>query len=160
MAQRGIRIKGLNELKSALANYPRITAPHIQMAITRSLLRVERLGKQLAPIDTGRLRNSFTTDIKPLRGELEPRVNYAVAIHEGTRPHWPNWRPGSPLADWSRRHGIPAYLVARKISRRGTKARPFLKNALDRNIGNIEFEFAKALNDTNREIAKRVNSAP
>lgn len=155
-----VRIRGLKELQNLLGRYAQISAPHIQEAISKSLLQIEREGKKAAPVDTGRLRNSFVTEIKPLRGEVGPNVDYALSVHEGTRPHWPNWRPGSPLADWSRRHGIPAYLVARKISRKGTKPNPFLSKAVKSSVRKIESFFDQALEKTHRDIARKVNSAP
>jgi hypothetical protein len=35
--------------------------------------------------------------------------------------HWPPWGPGTDLERWAVERGIPPYLVARKISRVGTK---------------------------------------
>lgn len=158
MAQIKIQIKGLRQLQRALERYPKIAAPHIQKAIGRSLLRIERVAKQKAPKDTGRLVGHEWMSLQPLSGKLEPRVDYAAAVHEGTRPHWPNWRPGSPLADWSRRHGIEPYLVARAISRKGTKARPFLREAVEGNVRQVETEFEIALDATMRDIARQVNT--
>jgi hypothetical protein len=39
---------------------------------------------------------------------------------DDTRPHWAPWGPGTALSNWSIAHGIPPFLVARKISRFGT----------------------------------------
>jgi hypothetical protein len=51
---------------------------------------------------------------------LRNSVPHWIFREEDTRPHWPPWGPGSDLARWSEERGIPAFLVARKISRVGT----------------------------------------
>lgn len=38
-----------------------------------------------------------------------------------TRPHWAPFGPGSDIAQWAAEHGIPAFLVARKIAQEGTQ---------------------------------------
>lgn len=37
------------------------------------------------------------------------------------RAHWVPFGPGTPLWQWAQAHNIPAFLVARKIAREGTK---------------------------------------
>ena len=63
---------------------------------------------------------------------------YIRFVEEGTRPHWP---PLAPLAYWAaRKFGYPVgspeakragYLVARKISRVGTKGQHFVEKTAD-----------------------------
>lgn len=97
-------------------------------------------------------------------------VPYAIFRHEGTRPHWP---PQIAIQQWVIRKGIikmenkpitrsrlrsgkkssvdsatkqiisTAFLIARKISRRGTTGLPFMKMALNQNISWIQGELAK-----------------
>jgi HK97 gp10 family phage protein len=111
-------------------------------AMTRSVLAIEGDAKGLVPVDTGNLRRSITHDVSAQAGGVVGRVGtnvpYARYVEEGTSPHWP---PVSALAGWAGRHGIPAFLVARAISRRGTKAKPYLKPALQKNLAAIDREF-------------------
>ena len=95
-------------------------------------------------------------------------VPYAIFRHEGTRPHWP---PIEAIQKWVVQKGLVlspvnkpaslrglraggkkaqrlvdesqtiAFLIARKISRMGTTGLPFLRMALDQNIGWITKEF-------------------
>jgi hypothetical protein len=81
------------------------------------------------PEDTGKLKNAIDDEVSIGRDKtvtltvaadssVKPVVVASVA--GGTKPHWPPWGPGSELAAWAKRKGIPVFLVARAISRRGT----------------------------------------
>lgn len=100
--------------------------------LLRRGLRVQNRAKDLAPVDEGRLRADTRAelgrDAKGLVCRIGTTVEYALPVHEGSRPHWP---PPGALDRWARMHGMSSgFLVARAISRRGTKARPFLRDAL------------------------------
>lgn len=105
--------------------------------LQRRVLRVHGRAARLCPVDTGRLRSSIRwtigQDNRGLVGIVGTDVHYAPYVHNGTRPHFP---PPGAMQPWARRHGFPpgaagAFLVARAISRRGTKPRPFLARALE-----------------------------
>jgi hypothetical protein len=80
------------------------------------------------PKASGKLRNAIGDQVEVDKleviltvaadGSVKPVVVASVA--HGTKPHWPPWGPGSALAAWAAQKGIPAFLVARAISRRGT----------------------------------------
>jgi hypothetical protein len=63
-------------------------------------------------------------------------IKYAVFVHEGTRPHFP---PAEPIKKWAyKKLGLrgqeldsATYLIQRKISKKGTKAQPFMKIVFD-----------------------------
>jgi len=61
---------------------------HIKKALNNAIMKsaflVERESKRVAPVDTGRLRSSIFTIIEPLKATVQPRVNYAIFVHEGT----------------------------------------------------------------------------
>lgn len=111
-------------------------------AMERSVVKVEADAKTLAPVDTGNLRRSITHDVAAQAGgavgKVGTNVPYGRYVEEGTSAHWP---PVSALAGWAARHGIEPFLVARAISRRGTKARPYLRPALAKNLSAIDAEF-------------------
>ena len=94
---------------------------------------VEVAAKRNCPVDEAQLRNSSEIDVQegpngPV-GTVTFTAPYALFVHEDTRPHWP---PINALERWASRHGFPnAYLVARAISRHGTKGVPFLWDALN-----------------------------
>ena len=47
---------------------------------------------------------------------------------EDTDAHWPPWGEGTPLDQWAMTHGIPTFLVARKIATYGTKGNHIVGN--------------------------------
>lgn len=53
---------------------------------------------------------------------------YAAFVEYGTRPHTP---PVSALQGWADRHGIPVWLVVRKIQREGTEPRFMWRDTFD-----------------------------
>lgn len=112
-------------------------APMLQ-AMRQAALYVTRDARKFAPVDTGRLRASINPEIRVMSGDLVgvvgSNVEYAPHVELGTRPHWP---PLAALEPWARRHGLNAYLVARAIARRGTKAHYFLLKAYMQNRDTI-----------------------
>lgn len=79
---------------------------------------------------------------------VKPGVNYAVFVHEGTRPHFP---PLAPLETWVRRKlkktGPEAEEIARRIQRHigfhGTKPFPFFRIAEKKYRGEILKQIGK-----------------
>jgi len=142
-------------LKTALQNFPKTVAPYLRRASQTAAFEIERESKIKAPVDTGRLRASIATSLgvanMGITSIVQTNVNYAAAVHEGTKPHWP---PIAQLEGWSKRHGIPAFLVARAISRRGTKAQPFMKEAVDKNIGRISDIFHTEISSAMDAVAR------
>lgn len=57
----------------------------LEIAVKKATFLVERESKIRAPVDTGRLRSSIQTEIRPLTATIYPTVNYALFVHEGTR---------------------------------------------------------------------------
>ena len=111
-----------------------LTGGPMVQTMRNATLMVHRSARINAPVDTGRLRASITPSVtataESIKGVVGSNVTYAPYVELGTRPHWP---PVSALEPWARRHGTSAYLVARAISRRGTKARKFLQRAFEEN---------------------------
>ena len=59
----------------------------VSQELERTALRIERQSKELAPVDTGDLRRSITTDGGGLSYEVGTNLEYAEYIEEGTSPH-------------------------------------------------------------------------
>ena len=89
-------------------------------------------------VDTGRLRASITPSVSAgsniVQGVVGSNLDYAPYVEHDTRPHWP---PIDALQLWAERHNTSAFLVARAISRRGTKGKKFLGRAVDKGIGKV-----------------------
>jgi hypothetical protein len=140
-----LRLEGADELERALLNSPAVLRSTQQQAMTQSLLLIEADARRNVRQDTRRLMNSIThrqrATPRGLIGEAGPSAGYGIHVERGTRPHWP---PRAPLEGWSRRHGIPVFLVQRAIARKGTRARPFLLPAFRKNAEAIVRLFAAA----------------
>jgi len=120
-----------------------------------------------APFDTGLLRGhiSYEVDVQST-DDWVARVgvqreggadNYALYVHEGTRPHY---APMDAIKAWAARKSrggsdFPWFAIWLKIAKEGTEAKPFLMDAIESTKGEympvIEQEYKKAL----IEYAKR-----
>ncbi len=114
------------------AQAPGVVGEELRRGMREAVLTAEREVVERTPVDEGRLRNSIVTDILGQGADLvgvvmTQQVPYAAVVELGSRPHWP---PRQPLEGWVKRVlGVPAtearrvaFLVARAISKRGTKA--------------------------------------
>lgn len=84
---------------------------------------------------TGDLRKSITSEVRrelnSIHLQFGTNQEYAVFVHEGTRPHMP---PEKPIRQWVvKKLGVPAQEVDRvtaavrwKIFKKGTEGKPFL----------------------------------
>jgi len=150
-----LTIKENKILKKALTDPVTYRQP-IDGFLRKAGFTVEGRAKKRAPVDTGRYRSSIKTEVQELRSIIGSNLVYAPFIEFGTRPHWP---PLSALQPWARRHGFPrgrtgAFLVARAIARRGTKAQKVMTTSLKDSLGDIE----RLLKDTARDIQRRFKS--
>lgn len=127
------RVRSININQAAvqrLASDPR-TPTYRQM--TRIGRAVQSTAQQLAPVDTGRLRQSGDTQMRPGRGSLVARVGFYVRhawwVHEGTGIYGPRRTPITPrrarVLAWRGRGG---WRYARSV--RGMRPRPFLRRAV------------------------------
>jgi hypothetical protein len=87
----------------------------------------------------GNLIGSFAVTVAPgllpRKVTISNNAEYAPYLEKGTRPHWP---PISAITPWAVIHNWNPYLLARHISRVGTKAHPFLEPALRDSMGDIK----------------------
>ena len=140
-----LRLEGADRLSAALRRAPETVTAEQARAMTASLLLVEGDARRNVRQDTRRLMNSIThrqrQQGRSLVGQVGPSARYGLYVERGSRPHFP---PVAALAGWARRHGVSPYAVQRAISRRGTRARPFLAPAFTKNAARIVRLFAQA----------------
>lgn len=135
-----LTIKGVNE---TIGNLNQIqTGIGSERPMQKAVQIVTRDAKANTPVDQGVTRASITPSVasrgSEVMGIVGSNLKSALWAEKGTRPHWP---PLVAIEPWARRHGMSAYLVARAISRRGTKAHHMLERALDDNQRRIIQEF-------------------
>ncbi len=120
-----------------LRQAPDITRQEMTVSVQEILLLLEREIKDATPVGVGGaagLRGSIThalmgtafTGGLGVAGKVFTPAPHGLPVELGTKPHWP---PIEPLVDWvHHKLGVPvaeargvAFLVARKISRKGTE---------------------------------------
>jgi len=147
-----VQITGLQEL-IAKCVAPVHAAP-VRKAFTDSALDLEAKAKSLTPRKTGNLQRSILhrIDSAPIptfaevgllgggpAGPLGQR--YGVYVHEGTAPHEIRPKRAKALFWRGARHPV------RSVHHPGTRAQPFLRNALTALHGRIQSYFDRAARD-------------
>lgn len=139
-----IEIQGFNELVAWSEKYPAISEKHVNLAISRALVRVLGEEKRQAPVHTGNLRDNWRLDIGRFQGRLASNAPYARDLHDGSPLS--KFPTGQQLKAWAAKKGLNPYAVAKSIAKRGHLiANPFFKRAVSEQQANINIEFKKAL---------------
>ena len=147
----------------------RIEGPHLEGVPEAVMAEVEQelwlIGKEIEALAVkylddnninynADLRNSITSEVEKTLGKMElrvgPNVDYAIFVHEGTRPHWP---PKNVIRKWVvRKLGLKGadadratFFIRRKIARVGTPPRPFMLEALNAHKKLIARRIAQAV---------------
>lgn len=125
----------LPELASQMRKAPDVIMRHVDLAVQRAAIEGSRAAKDAAPKFLSTLANSIGTQ-KLGQGShrIIARANYARHVEEGAGPG--GAPPIEALRRWIRLKGITgraatserdlAFLIQRKIRRRGTPAQPFM----------------------------------
>ena len=140
-------------------NGARIVMDETREGITRSVIQIEADAKRLVPTDTHTLQRSLTHEVTSRGNDVTGRAGsnlvYAPVVEYG-RSAGAAMPPPDALLGWMRRHGIDAaaaFAVARAIGRRGTRPRPYLKPALDKNRPAITREMTAVLKRISARLA-------
>ncbi len=139
--QFSFRLVGLSQLQSKLTKA--LTQSPINDGIKKLVLFVERETKKETPVDIGRLRSGVTHQLGDYVGIVGTAVPYGAFVEYGTKPHFP---PVAAVQGWANRHGAVAFLVARGISRHGTKAHHMFQKGMEKTNARIG-EFLKGIGD-------------
>lgn len=121
----------------------------LNRAIEKSILAIESDAKKMAPVNKsptvtgGTLRQSIRSLMTgPARGVVMATADYALYVHEGTRPHTIRVRRRKVLANRRAKQ-----FFGKVVQHPGTKAQPFLQQAVDRNRTFIETQFNQAVKE-------------
>ena len=143
----GLSSRALDTLQRGLDKAPELTNQVLMAAMTEATMLLEREVKEAIPRGaTGITAGSITGDVfstpAGVLGVVGSSQPSAVFVELGTRPHMP---PVAALVPWVRSvlglaekeaQGV-AFLIARKIARKGTRAqRPFART-LEANQGQL-----------------------
>ncbi len=168
-----IEIQGLNELRQAFRDYPKISEPILQraMAATGAIFAKHTLKNDPVPFRTGFLLQSFRSTTGRLQSRWSPTAFYAPFVEFGTSPHdifpvnarvlaWTIGGGGAYAAAASGRSyyraGKGTAHFAAYVHHPGTKPKPFMGRIAAKATPDINKLFVQALDMINREIVKRV----
>lgn len=143
------------QVERMLKKAPALTRRRLGQIVERGAIEVQREMRVAAPVAvTGDLRRSvkYTFNATSLSAVIEPEAKYAAAVENGARPHWPPYRAGTPLAQWAKKKGMNAYLLARSIAKKGTKPHPFVKPTYDKMKPTIERNLQQGVAQLAREL--------
>lgn len=146
-----LKIENLDKLLNALKQYPLISERWIQKAIEAAIAEIQKASiKGVLPWKSGRLAQSFGEGIRfgRLWGKIGPTVNYAVMVHEGTRPHIIEAKNKKVLAD--KKAGL---IFGRVVHHPGTKPNRFMERIAEKASPAIQKHFTLALDKIVNEIA-------
>ncbi len=159
-----IDLGGFQQLAGQFKAAPEIALQELQKAMAEADMLLKRLVQDALPTATGTLRASvFGVERATETGVIglvgSPLI-YAPPVELGTRPHFP---PIEPLVDWVKlKLGVPekdargvAFLVARKIARKGTGATHVFKLSFERGEQQVRDMFARALGRIAQRIIER-----
>lgn len=125
-----IKIEGLEELNRALG---RVSQPELSQRLRQTMKAATNITKQtarsLVPADTGALKRSISDEViyrggTDIEGVVEPKERYAMPVEKGARPHFV---PVGSLERWAKKRGINPWALAMSISKKGTKAQPYIE---------------------------------
>lgn len=129
----------ISRARDAVGRIPAEVERAVEVHLARGAEEVARDAKRNAPKAFSNLVNSIRAErVGALHYQVVEGMNYGRAVEEGTGPHFPN--PDN-LRPWVERVlGVrgkeardKAFLIARAISRRGTRAQPYMQPAAEAN---------------------------
>lgn len=152
MADLRLTIKNADVIERAFKQAPAIARQEIGKVVSKSLDDIHSDALKNAPVNKqsggGNLRQSIKKRMtSQLSGIIEVLANYAVYVHEGTSPHIIRTRSAKVLASKKTNQ-----VFGKVVHHPGTKARPFLQDAIDKNEGQINRNLLSAAKDIINKI--------
>lgn len=133
-----------------LQTAPQIVQEEVYPALHQALQLLEREIKDLTPVGVygaAGLHGSVTSELRGspvdgLLGKVFSLMKHALPVEMGTKPHFP---PVEAIRDWvEKKLDVPveesasvAFLVARKISKKGTEGAHMFEEGLSKNTRQI-----------------------
>lgn len=123
----GVTVENLDRVRANLAQAPDLIQEESTAGAKRLINVMVPLVKRYTPVDTGATQAAIGGVIvisqNLVTGTIEAdgvKPVVVESLEHGTAPHWAPWGPGTHLAAWAERKGIPPFLVARAIANHGT----------------------------------------
>lgn len=144
-AQISIKIKNYDAIRLAWKLAPAKLGKNLHTAVQKTVLKIEKEAKREAPVNKqsggGNLRQSIKGRMTGMAsGVVEVGAEYAMYVHEGTRPHMIRAVRRRVLAN--KRTGD---VFGPVVNHPGTKANPFLERAVEKSEADIDKYFISAV---------------
>lgn len=119
------------EVKENIKQFETDELPNLlDKALEKACLIVENSAKQHCPVESGQLRQSITHQVENKKGQVGTNVEYAPYIEIGTGIY--STQGNGRQTPWKYKDAKGEWHVTK-----GSKAKPFLKPALEQNRGRI-----------------------
>ena len=158
-----VKTKGFDQQIQNLKGYDQVATQENRKAMNKAVNQVVRIGKINAPVNFGVLRAKIHGEVRQAGpgmaiGVVGSYAEHGASLEKGSKPHWPNIES---LGLWVRRKLRVAtkdlqnvtFLIARAISKRGTKAQPYLEPAFKDSQDEIKGFFQQALENIVKRLA-------
>lgn len=120
-------------------------------SIKKSVALLQRYAMEETPVDEWRLRSGFQSEFRNFYWRLFNPVEYAVFVHEGTKPHK---APRTNIEERALRHWLNPWSVWLSIMRKWTKANPFMERAVERWEEKVDEIFQREIDTMIYELCK------
>lgn len=122
------------DIKTLVRRWPRISKEVRQAKLEKAAQLLQRNIQEKTPLGVGvpvHLRSSIISNSVTYGRHIQvgTKLKYGMPVEVGAKKHWPPWGEGSSLKVWVERKlgvsselsNVVSFLIARKISKRGTK---------------------------------------
>ena len=144
-----IKVEGLKELQESFKKFPQIADSELQRATKDAGKEILRTEVKEAPHKTGALQRSIKWNYRPIVTEVYPTVDYAIPVHDGSKPHL--IRPSrAKVLRFKTKSGKIVY--TKLVNHPGNKPNKFVERTANRVEPKINDLFKKALNNIMKRI--------
>ena len=157
------RVRGVSRAQAAIKRFGEKATGKLRKEVSRSVIRMQSDAKNNIAVDTGQARDSVRTDLREsgLSGFVGSSVKHARYLEDGTKPHEIVPVRAKALS-WKPRGGSVEHLVAvanvsgkrvftMRVHHPGTKARPWLRPAFEKDRPKFLRAIPKAVRKAIRE---------
>lgn len=117
------------QLKELMRRYPEAINNRIQRIYNDGSIIVQAAMRRNAPVGVTQDLARVERTVNSQGARVYPKPKYAIWVENGRRPgKMPPYQEGSSLAKWValKMPGVPPFVVARAIAKKGTKPNPFV----------------------------------
>jgi HK97 gp10 family phage protein len=143
-----IEIEGLDKLQEAFEKSPEIVRKELEKTTKNAGMKIQKTEVAEAPHKTGNLQRSIKWTYVPIVSKIVPMADYALPVHEGSKPH--TILPVRARALYWK--GAPHPVM--RVMHPGTKGNPFVARTVQKVEKEVQRLFDDALKNVINELSK------